>query len=254
MGYAYQDATVPGNVAASWGRTHTLAGALGGHLPDGWREGTLLGALLENGGVWGTFRWASGTRYTACPVEIGNEGVLSGQSCARGFQGELNGQRLPITKQFDLKLARNFAVGGTRVSGYVDARNLFNFDNTSAVFAATGSRESPVLEARAWLGDSAGYALEASANGVSLGDGSIDLRFGGSGAAGCGNWVDEASRPSSPNCVYLVRAERRFGDADGVFNVAEQRRASSALYNALDGGHLRSGPGRFIRLGATVEF
>ena len=37
-------------------------------------------------------------------------------------------------------------------------------------------------------------------------------------------------RPAAPNCVYLIRAEERFGDGDHVFTVDEQRRASDAFY------------------------
>jgi len=166
----------------------------------------------------------------------------------------VNGQRLPATKQFDLKIARSFPVGGTRVTGYIDARNLFNFDNTTAVYAMTGEPDSPELEAQTWQGDSAAYAHEAQQNGAwSFPDGSIDLQFAGSNGDGCGNWTDQSSTPSTPNCVYLVRAEQRFGDGDGIFNLAEQQRASSALYHALNGNQLRTAPGRFIRLGVAVE-
>ncbi len=253
VGYAFQDATVSDSVPATWSRPHTLAGAFGATLPEGWHDGSLLGAILENGAAWGTFRFASGTAYTACPSEAGNEGVLSGQACVRGFEGGINGERLPMTKQFDLKLARSFALGSTRITGYLDARNLFNFDNTTAVYAMTGDKDSPVLEAQTWQGDSAAYTLEASQNSALGSDGSIDLRFAGTGGSGCGNWVGQGTDPAAPNCVYLVRAEQRFGDGDGVFNVAEQRRASSALYHALNGSQLLSGPGRFIRLGIAVE-
>jgi hypothetical protein len=253
VGYAFQNATTSDSVPAAWGRPHTLAGAFGAVLPEGWNEGSLLGAILENGAAWGTFRFASGTAYTACPSEAGNENILSGQVCDRGFQGDLNGERLPMTKQFDLKVARSFAVAGTRVTGYVDARNVFNFDNTTAVYAVTGETESPTLETQTWQGDSADYANEASRNGALDGNGAIDLQFAGPSGSGCGNWVNQSSSPASPNCVYLVGAEQRFGDGDGVFNLAEQQRASSALYHALNGSQLLSGPGRFVRLGITVE-
>jgi hypothetical protein len=253
VGYAFQDATMSDSVPANWSRPHTLAGAFGATLPDGWKDGSALGAILENSAAWGTFRFASGTPYTACGNIFENARLLSGQPCVDFFESAVNGERLPMTKQFDLKLARSFALGGARVTGYLDVRNLFNFDNTTAVYAATGERVSPVFEAVTWDGDSAGYANEASRNGALLGDGSINLQFAGPGGGGCGTWVTASNSPAAPNCVYLVGAERRFGDGDGIFNVAEQQRASSALYHALNGSHLLSGPGRFIRLGIAVE-
>ena len=253
VGYAYQHATVGTSTVPGWSRPHTLAGAVGGTLPDGWKSGSTIGSILQNGGVWATYRFASGTPYTACATTGGNEAVLSGAACPGGFAGELNGQQLPMTKQFDLKLARSFQVGSTRITGYLDARNLFNFDNSTAVYAATGTTASPAFAAGEWAGDSSGYALEAAANSVQQGDGSLDLQFGGAGAGGCGTWVSQDGRPNAPNCVYLVRAEQRFGDGDGVFDLAEQRRASTALYNALNGSQLLTGPGRFIRVGIAVQ-
>jgi TonB dependent receptor-like, beta-barrel len=254
VGYAYQDAQGEDQLVVDWSRPHTLAGAFGAELPDGWGTGSVLGSILENSGVWGTFRFASGTAYTACLASAANIDVVSGQSCPGGIAGEINGQRLPATKQFDLKLARSFPLGGTRVTGYLDARNLFNFDNTTSVFAMTGQIDSPELEAQTWQGDSAAYANEADWNGArSFTDGSINLHFAGTGGSGCGTWATPGNNPAAPNCVYLVRAEQRFGDGDGIFNLAEQQRASSALYHALNGNQLRSGPGRFIRLGIAVE-
>jgi len=252
LGYAYVHATTTGGTTASWSRPSTFAGAFGGTLPGGWKSGSLLGAILQNGGAWGTFRVASGTPYTACALNTGNEAVLSGQPCLAGIAGDLNGARLPTTSQVDLKLARGFELGGTTITAYLDVRNLFNADNATAVYAVTGTRESPAFAGQTWRSDSAGYASEAQANGVELGDGSINLQFGGAGAGGCGNWTTQDGRPNAPNCVYLVRAEQRFGNGDGVFDQAEQRRASTALYQVLHGGQLYTGPGRVLRLGVRV--
>lgn len=252
VGYSYVNATVSSGVPAGWARPNTVAGAFGGTLPGGWKSGSLLGSILQQGGAWATLRVASGTAYTACAPETGSEGVLSGQPCTRP-DGDFNGARLPTTKQFDLKLARGFEVGRTTVTGYLDIRNLFNAENTSAVYAVTGTTDSPVLESQTWSSDSAGYALEAQANGVESGGG-MNLQFGGAGAGGCGSWVTRDGRANAANCVYLVRAEQRFGNGDGVFDLAEQRRASTAFYQAMHGSQLLTGPGRLIRLGITLDF
>jgi hypothetical protein len=105
--------------------------------------------------------------------------------------------------------------------------------------------------------DSAGFADEAIANGVRLNDGSIDLRFGGAVASGCGNWVNAQSTPTAPSCVYLIRAEERYGNGDHVFTLDEQLRVSDANY--FGPGTFRAlnnftGLPRQFRLGLEVNF
>jgi hypothetical protein len=60
--------------------------------------------------------------------------------------------------------------------------------------------------------------------------------------------------PSSPNCVYLIRAEERFGNGDHIFDSAEQRRASDALYSLVRGVHNFTGAPRRVRLGLELNF
>jgi hypothetical protein len=103
--------------------------------------------------------------------------------------------------------------------------------------------------------DSSGFANEADANTVfNVNDGSIDLRFGGAVASGCGNWVNQQGQPAAPSCVYLIRAEQRYGNGDHVFTVAEQQAASTASYltgRAID--NFTDTPRR-LRLGIEVNF
>ena len=68
-------------------------------------------------------------------------------------------------------------------------------------------------------------------------DGSIDLSFGGAADRGRVRRLGQpgAAMPAAPNCVALIRAEERFGNGDHVFDLAEQRRASDALYNTVRG-------------------
>ncbi len=42
----------------------------------------------------------------------------------------------------------------------------------------------------------------------------------------------EQRTPSVPNCVYLIRAEERYGNGDHIYTLAEQLNASNALYYA----------------------
>ncbi len=88
-------------------------------------------------GVFATFRFASGTPYTRCPGDSGDENVLSGTVCAKRIEGDYNGARLPMLKFFDMKLTKGFQLGGVDLTAYVDVRNLFNFRNILQVFTTT---------------------------------------------------------------------------------------------------------------------
>jgi hypothetical protein len=211
--------------------------------------------------VTALFRYSSGTAYTRCPTETGNEGVVSGQVCARAFAGDFFGARRPSFKQLDMRFTKSFAIQGLDVTGYLDARNILNLKNILNVFTVTGDVVNREELNRQLSGDSAGFAVEAQASGVYQNDGSIDLRFGGAGAGGCGNWVTAQNNPAAPNCVYLIRAEERFGNGDHVFDVAEQRQASLAAYNAGASGATPArgldtftGEGRRLRVGFEINF
>ena len=56
------------------------------------------------------------------------------------------------------------------------------------------------------------------------------------------------------DCVYLIRAEERYGDGDGVFSLAEQRAASDAFYSTFRGQHQFTGDPRRVRFGVQVGF
>jgi hypothetical protein len=236
-------------------RPHSLAGAFSLTLPDGFREGTMLGTFLENFGAFATFRVASGTAFTRCPNDEDNSGVLSGNPCARSYEGNLNGARLPTFKAFDLRLTKGLALGGTDLTVYLDVRNVLNFTNVLSVFTGTNDTRNALEQENNWRGDSIDFRNEAVRNVLYGADGSINLGFGGLGVDGCGNWVNTQGDPTSPNCAYLIQAEQRFGDGDGVFTVAEQRRASDAFYFAnARGQQAFTGRGRSARLGLELSF
>jgi hypothetical protein len=54
--------------------------------------------------------------------------------------------------------------------------------------------------------------------------------------------------------MYLIRAEQRFGDGDGVFTVEEQGRAINALYEVARGEQEMTAPGRRARVGIEIDF
>jgi len=261
IGYAFQHATtersvalgVEGGIPTLNGRPHSFAGSVALEVPADWKAGSVGGAILRNVGVYTTFRGASGTPYTSCsPNTLSDQSVLSPDLCSVIISTALNDSRLPTLKQLDLRLVKRFGPGG-RFAGFLDARNLFNFKNVFAVFAATGEPINPTEVDINWSADSADLSNEAQANGRYAGDGTIDLgqALPDPGLA-CGTWTDQAGDPSAPSCIYLIRAEERFGDGDHLFDLTEQRRASEALYRAVRGPQEITGPPRRIRLGLEL--
>lgn len=250
VGYSLQQARHGSDIPTPDSRPHTVAGIIALSAPEG-LDGTLED-IFRGTTLHALFRFSSGTPYTRCPDDQANASVLSSQLCNGIFDADIKA-RLPAVKQLDLRLAREFTVGGRAVTAYLDFRNLFNFTNVRQVFSATGTTTSPILENFSWSSDSSAFALEAEQNGLydSM-TGNMDLRFGGAAASGCASWLRTSGQPAVPNCVYLVRAEERFGDGDHIFTLSEQRRASKAHLDTQVGEQLLTGPGRRLRLGFEV--
>jgi hypothetical protein len=187
---------------------------------------------------------------------VGDDNVVSGDNCEREFPAPLNSSRLPAFKNLNLRLTKGFAIGGMDLTGYLEARNLLNFRNIIQVFAVTNDIVNATENNQNFAADSADFANEASESGVLGADGSIDLTFGGAAdpLSGCGGWVDQGGAPAAPNCVALIRTEERYGNGDHVFDLAEQRRASDALYNTVRGTHNFTSSPRRMRLGIEVNF
>ncbi len=82
-------------------RPHTLAAAASINFPNDWNQGTGIGTILENVGLFATFRYASGTPYTRCDPGVSDEDVVSGDNCdrevPRGAQ-RLAAARLPAAQ------------------------------------------------------------------------------------------------------------------------------------------------------------
>jgi len=241
-------------------RTNTLAGVASFNFPDGWNQGTMAGHVLQNVGLNVTARYASGTPYTPCNTNLnGNDGLTAsdggGGSACNGSQvdNQVNSVRLPAFKQLDLRLTKGFKVRNLDLMAYVDARNVLNLTNVLRVFQATRDVRSSLNEQLAWSADSSAWAGEAANNSV-YDAGSVDLTFQGAGTGGCGSWVALNGDPSAPNCIYMSRAEERFGNGDHIFTIDEQRKASDAEY--LTGAGLNNfyGAPRRMRLGLEINF
>ncbi len=99
--------------------------------------------------------------------------------------------------------------------------------------------------------DLSSLAAEASANGALGTFGDISLP---SADAACVDWLSQSFNSASPSCIYLVRAEARWGDGDRVFSLDEQTTASMANFNRTLGLQAFTGSPREVRLGVELNF
>ncbi|HEV2290529.1 MAG TPA: TonB-dependent receptor, partial [Gemmatimonadales bacterium] len=258
--YAYQHTSYainPLGYAPDEGdRPHALSAAVTLAFPPGWRAGTLAGRLLSRTAATAELLYASGARDYACTsaTAVSPTGLPCPIPPITSIL-QTGPVRLPAYKIVDIRLSRAIDLAGHSFSVFVDAHNLFNFRNYTSALDPSAGTTSPREEAQAWSTYSAGYSFEAARNGVyNSGTGNIDLTFGGAAdpRSGCGAWMNSAGSPASPNCVYLIQAEQRFGNGDGVFTVAEQRRASEAQYLLSRGLAAMTDLPRRIRIGIEM--
>jgi hypothetical protein len=242
-------------------RPHNLVGAFALTFPNGWNKGTAMGSIFQNFSTFLSFRVSSGTAYTECGEAEGNQAVLSGGVCARGgFVDGLNSARLPTFKTLDMRFVKGFGIGGSsQLSLYLDARNILNFENVLQEFVVTKDIVSPLEQADNWRTDSSTFRNEAESNtgayDPATGDIDLNLTSAQDRVQGCGTWLDQGGAAAPLNCAYMVRAEERWGNGDGVFSAAEQRRVSDALYYANGRGeNFFYGQGARFRLGVEFNF
>lgn len=245
-----------GSLPTDNSRPHTLASAFSVTFPTDFRQGSALGSVLRNVSVFTTFRYTSGTAYTKCGESAEEQSVLSVENCVRLFPEGINTQRLPALKELNAKLTKSFGLGGLDLTGYLDVRNVLNFKNVLQVFAVNGDVRNDNERGEALKADLDDLASERDANGAVGADGALDLTFGGATdpRAECGEWVSSKNNPAAANCVYLIRAEERYGNGDHVYTIEEQSRAINALYDLGRGTQEQYGAPRRARLGFEINF
>jgi outer membrane receptor for ferrienterochelin and colicin len=235
-------------------RPHTLASAFSLTFPSDFRQGSALGTVLRNVSLFTTFRYTSGTAYSKCGESNEEQSILSIENCNALFPEGLNTQRLPALKELNTKLTKSFALGGLDMTGYLQVNNLLNFKNVLQVFAVNGDVANDAERAENLKADLDDLASERDANG-GLGavgpDGAINLAFA---HETCNNWVSSKNDPAAANCVYLIRAEERYGNGDHVYTIEEQSRAINALYDVARGTQESYDAPRRARLGFEINF
>jgi len=245
-------------LATNDNRTHNIAGTAALNFPADWQQGTTLGNVLRNVGVFATFRFASGLPYTR--VQQAGEGVRPGGFGLEATNIEpINSSTLPWIKNVDLRVTKGVRVGNLDWTLFAEGKNIFNWKNIVSIFTETGDVTNSVFLTKFLSEQDQLLQQEAAASGyattTNTGEPAVDLR---GGAAACGGWVGRntpGSAASGPvDCVMLQDAEKRFGNGDGVYTQSEYERAFTAWYNLANAPSSFYGIGRRLRLGAELTF
>jgi hypothetical protein len=144
---------------------------------------------------------------------------------------------------------------------YADVRNVFNFINKTTVFSETGDVYNELYFERRFLEPALlsmeQDAIASGANTTVVKDvGTLDERRVDaidltSIAATCPGWVGGGGTIA---CVMLQRAETRWGNGDGLYDIEEQ---TAAIRDGYEQGNQPArfyGGGRYIRLGLQLTF
>jgi outer membrane receptor for ferrienterochelin and colicin len=242
-------------------RPHTVAFAGSLNFPGNWKQGTTLGTIFRNFSVFATARYTSGTAYSGCVNTAENSVLLAADAatsnpCSTGdFTSDINGLRLPSFKSFDVRFTKGFQVGKFNLTAYADARNILNLTNIIRVYQGTQDTRNAVEFTADSSISASSLATEATQNGIfDASTGEIDLTFGGLGASGCGGYKNSSGTAAAPSCVYLIRAEQRFGNGDGIYSADEQTRAFTSFYQSFRNRNFFTDSPRRVRLGLEVNF
>jgi hypothetical protein len=178
--------------------------------------------------------------------------VLSIENCLRDFPEGLNTQRLPPFKEVNTRFTKSIGLGGLELTSYLDVRNLLNLKNVLQVFAVNGSVRNDLEREANLKADLDDLRTEAGLNDALIADSSIVLP---AAHEECATWISNLEfRSAAANCIYLIRAEQRFGNGDGIYTVTEQSRAINTLYDVARGPQQHLGPGRRARIGIEIDF
>jgi hypothetical protein len=240
-------------------RPHQLSGSMALTVPSDWNRGSTVGAILRNTGAFMTFRFASGLPWTSCPNDVSNEEVITQGPCAKGLGATtVNGNRLPMWKNVDLRLTKGFNLGHRLdLTAYADFRNLFNWQVVTSVFAANGNIRNPLQFNQRFKNDSTEFYNEVATNQDRLGGdiynpatGAVNL----GSASTCENWSTTGGFGGLPSCFGIYRAEERWGNGDHVLTPAEYRHIFTTYYNVEFGPGNFMDPPRRIVLGVELTF
>ena len=237
VAYTYQTSSSPDPVAR--------------HSLGGWVTLTPSKGVFANTSASAIVRLTSGTPYNRF-LSPGSGWTLTNTACLGGCAASAP-STLPWFKTVDVRLRRGFTIRGVGGFAFVESTNLLNFTNVKDLFVGVGDVVDGAYERRYTTEQKLLLAREAANAQILKPDSSVDFNALG----GCANWQgsNNAGFASGPvDCVLLERAERRFGNGDGVFTPSEYGAAFDAWYALANAPYRFYGPGRRIRVGAELSF
>lgn len=223
--------------------THSAAVAVSLQIPGDWNPGSWLGRVARGTEIvfWG--RAQSGTSYQRLTTSFGDGATAPMRDPDLPV---LNAEQLPTFKRLDLRIAKTLRTRGHAWSIYFDARNLLNFSNLVSVFRETGDTANVLLH-QFVVGDPvAPSGAYARLRNTASGESALEPDGTTVNVSSCGAWANQL------NCVALNRVERRFGNGDQLFTVAEQQQAFESYYRDFFSGWRFVAPGRTIRIGMEL--
>ena len=207
-------------------------------FPVDYMQGSTMGSILSDFGVFAILRLRSGLPFTKL-INTGRGQV--GPPSFAGLEGRpqssISNLETGWTTSFDLRFTKGFQIGrGWNLQAFVDWRNPFDITTNTQVFLETGNtvneqyREAQLLTA--------------------LSDTRLD------GDALIRDFDIAVESPETDfNKYMLMRAEERWGDGDGIFTVEEQETAFSQGYENGFGQNVRfERSDQLFRLGLRIAF
>ena len=219
-------------------RKHNIGWSAALMFPVDWQDGTALGTILQDVGLFTVVTLRSGLPYTKL-INFGN-GQIGPPSLA-GLEGvpesSINGNTTPWNWTFDFRLTKGFQLGRSlNLQAYVDWRNPLNLTSQTTLFLETAA------------------AVNEQHFDQQLGTALRDSRLDGDNIIRDFDIVAE-SPETEFNKFMLLRAEQRFGNGDGIYTVDEQERAFGQRYEDIWGENVRfRRSDQSFRLGLRLAF
>ncbi|MDP2471786.1 MAG: carboxypeptidase regulatory-like domain-containing protein [Candidatus Palauibacterales bacterium] len=219
-------------------RKHNISLTSSLAFPVDYMQGSTLGAILSDFGVYAVLRLRSGLPYTKL-INTGNGQI--GPPSVAGLEGRpqssISNTETPWTTAIDMRFTKGFQIGQNwNLQAFIDWRNPFNISSYTTVFLETAGtvnqqfRDAQLLSAL------------------------TDTRLDGD------NLIDDFDiATESPETDYnkfsLMRAEERWGNGDGVFTVEEQNIAFGQGYESTYGQNVRFDTSdQLFRIGLRIAF
>jgi hypothetical protein len=230
-------------------RKHNISFTSSLVFPVDYMQGSTLGAILRDFGVFAILRVRSGLPYTsAFNRGNGQVGPPSGFGLGGQPRSSINNAETGWTTGFDLRFTKGFQLGkGWNLQAFVDWRNPLNIVSNTQVFLETGT------------------TLNEQFRDAQLQSALTDTRLDGDNLIR--DFDIAAESPEIPiNKYLLLRAEERWGiddpstpdvneKGDGIFTVEEQNVAFGQAYENNFGQDVRfERSDQLLRLGLRIAF